>query len=131
MISIIERCVWIGYVWVKSVEIKEYKIERLWIALENYAKKEGIELKLDVADTNVADVYDLNVTVKGEYIQITDFIYDIEKDDTLGFKILKFKMTPAAITTTTKTETGEEVTVTNYDWLTATFEIKSVGIDFE
>ena len=70
------------------VEIKEYKIERLWIALENYAKEEGIELKLDVVATSTDDVYDLNITLVGEYMGIMDFIYDVEKDDTLGFKIL-------------------------------------------
>lgn len=84
------------------VKVKEYKIERLWIALELYAKEENVELKLDILETKNEDVYDLNVTVVGSYIGITDFIYDIEKDDTLGFRILDFKLTPN--TTVEKTE---------------------------
>lgn len=83
------------------VKVKEYKIERLWIALELYAKEENVELKLDILDTGTKDVYDLEVTVVGSYIGITDFIYDIEKDDTLGFKILNFKLVPNTIIETT------------------------------
>ena len=77
-----------GNVDLGGVSIKNYKIERLWIALENYAKNENVELKLEVVDAASKGLYDLNITVAGEYIGITDFIYDIEKDDTLGFKIL-------------------------------------------
>ena len=81
-----------GNVDLGGVSIKNYKIERLWIALENYAKNENVELKLEVVDAASKGLYDLNITVAGEYIGITDFIYDIEKDDTLGFKILNFKL---------------------------------------
>ena len=33
---------------------------------------------------------DLKFTVTGEYIAITDFIYSLEDDDTLGFEISEF-----------------------------------------
>lgn len=119
------------------VEIKEYKIERLWIALENYAKEEGIELKLDVVATPSNDVYDLDITLVGEYMGIMDFIYDIEKDDTLGFKILNFKIEPYSKTTTTDTTNanGEDdsakiKTVVDVNKLKATFKIEGVGIEF-
>lgn len=120
------------------VEIKEYKIERLWIVLENYAKEEGIELKLDVVATASADVYDLDITLVGEYMGIMDFIYDIEKDDTLGFKILNFRLEPYSTTTTTNSTNvkGEDdsakITTTTVDVnkLKATFKIEGVGIEF-
>ena len=35
---------------------------------------------------------DLSFTVDGKYVDITDFIYDIENDSKLGFKIDSFKM---------------------------------------
>lgn len=127
------------------VTIKRYKIERLWITLQNYAKKEGIELKLDIIETAATDTYNLEITLTGSYIGITDFIYDIEKDDTLGFKILNFKLLPYAITTT-ETEaveekgTGEEPDTTKIETVTkttvdvsklnATFNVEGVGIDF-
>lgn len=87
------------------VQIKEYKIERLWVTLGNYAKEENVELKMDIVGNSVEDgVYDLEITLIGEYIGITDFIYDIEKDDTLGFKILNFKILPNATAQTTETQ---------------------------
>ena len=130
--------------------IKNYKIERLWIALENYAKNENVELKLEVVDAASKGLYDLNITVAGEYIGITDFIYDIEKDDTLGFKILNFKLTPYVATTTTNndtnnnttsntkntddqnqtTQTTTSTTSVRVDKLTATFKVEGVEIEF-
>lgn len=139
-----------GNVDLGGVSIKNYKIERLWIALENYAKNENVELKLEVVDAASKGLYDLNITVAGEYIGITDFIYDIEKDDTLGFKILNFKLTPYAATTTTNndtnnnttsntkntddqnqtTQTTTSTTSVRVDKLTATFKVEGVEIEF-
>lgn len=139
-----------GNVDLGGVSIKNYKIERLWIALENYAKNENVELKLEVVDAVSKGLYDLNITVAGEYIGITDFIYDIEKDDTLGFKILNFKLTPYVATTTTNnntnnnttsntkntddqnqtTQTTTSTTSVRVDKLTATFKVEGVEIEF-
>ena len=139
-----------GNVDLGGVSIKNYKIERLWIALENYAKNENVELKLEVVDAALKGLYDLNITVAGEYIGITDFIYDIEKDDTLGFKILNFKLTPYVATTTTNndtnnnttsntkntddqnqtTQTTTSTTSVRVDKLTATFKVEGVEIEF-
>ena len=115
------------------VEIKEYKIERLWITLENYAKDNGLVLQLDLLDTSTANTYDLDITIIGSYIGITDFIYDIEGDDTLGFKIQNFKIIPS--TTTTNDNSEEEknentTTSVNTNVLKATFKIEGVGIEF-
>lgn len=139
-----------GNVDLGGASIKNYKIERLWIALENYAKNENVELKLEVVDATSKGLYDLNITVAGEYIGITDFIYDIEKDDTLGFKILNFKLTPYVATTTTNnntnnnttsntkntddqnqtTQTTTSTTSVRVDKLTATFKVEGVEIEF-
>lgn len=127
-----------------TVSIKNYKIERLWIALENYAKNENVELKLEILEAGSSGLYDLNITLAGEYIGITDFIYDIEKDDTLGFKILNFKLTPYTSTSTSTTtnttdddaKTGDDnqtsttTTSVRVDKLTATFKIEGVEIEF-
>jgi len=84
-------------------KIQEYEIEKIWITLGNYAKTEGVELKIDVTINNsVAETYDLNFTVIGEYIQIADFLYDIQRDTTLVFKIDEFKLVTAV-------EAGEDI----------------------
>ena len=139
-----------GNVDLGGVSIKNYKIERLWIALEYYAKIVNVVLKLEVVDAASKGLYDLNITVAGEYIGITDFIYDIEKDDTLGFKILNFKLTPYVATTTTNndtnnnttsntkntddqnqtTQTTTSTTSVRVDKLTATFKVEGVEIEF-
>lgn len=121
------------------ITTKEYKIERLWVTLGKYAKAENINLKVDVVDSTISGKYDLEVTTEGEYINITDFIYDIEKDDTLGFKILNFKLIPKALDTNSTKATDNEqnnnttqtTTNTNTDKLKATFKIEGVGIKFD
>ncbi len=130
------------------VKIKQYKIERLWVTLQNYAKSEGVELQLDIVENSgIAGAYNLEITVKGEYIPITDFIYDIEKDDTLGFKILNFNLTPLVIanvaTENKETEENEQSSGENTEeekketttqvvsgsTLKATFRIEGVSIE--
>lgn len=107
-------------------KIQEYEMERIWVVVGNYAKKQGVDLKIDVTSNNaISKTYDLNFTVTGGYIQITDFLYDMERDRTLVFKIENFKMTPGSstdelvatfickdiklnITTTNTTETNQD-----------------------
>ncbi len=80
-------------------KIQEYEIERIWVVMGNYAKKQGVDLKLDVTSNNaISKTYDLTFTAIGGYIQITDFLYDIERDSTLVFKLENFKMLPQAST---------------------------------
>ena len=105
--------------------LKRYEIETLWVKIGNHATSEGTVIKMDVVQggtgietpetqttssngqnepstvtTNTSSnleysYYDLNFTVNGSYIAITDFISDIENDDELGFKIEQFKMIPS------------------------------------
>ena len=95
-------------------QIERYEVETLWVKLGNHATSEGAVLRMDIVKGNNAakDIYNLNFTVTGSYISITDFISDIENDSTLGFKIEEFKMLP--------TGTGNE--------LKATFVCKDIAI---
>lgn len=80
-------------------KIPAYETETLWITIGNYAKKEGVDLKIQpTLNNNISKTYDLNFTVTGGYIQIIDFLYDIERDTTLIFKIDNFKMVPGSST---------------------------------
>lgn len=82
-----------------------YDIDFLWTIIGNYATEEGVVLRFDVTRSvsNVSaaisslstDEYvfcDLNFTVSGEYIAITDYIYHLEDDDRLNFEISSFKL---------------------------------------
>ena len=68
-------------------------MEKIWVAMGNHAKAQGVDLKMDVTLNNsVSKTYDLKFTVTGGYIQIVDFLYDVERDSTLVFKIENFKL---------------------------------------
>lgn len=95
-------------------KIQEYEMEKIWVTMGNYAQKEGVDLKMDITSNNsVSKTYDLKFTATGGYIQITDFLYDVERDTTLVFKIENFKMVP-----------GE-----NTDNLSATFTCKDIKLN--
>lgn len=76
-----------------AARLDPYDIDYLWTKLGNYAKDENVVIKIDVTVSGVSsELYDLNFSVNGAYSDITDFIYDIENDSKLGFKIDKFGM---------------------------------------
>ena len=95
-------------------KIQEYEIEKIWITMGNYATKQGVDLKLDVTSNNsISGTYDLTFTATGGYIQIIDFLYDVERDSTLVFKLENFKMVPG----------------TSTDELVATFVCKDIKLN--
>lgn len=104
-------------------EIKEasrkdiYDIEYLWAKIGNYATKNGVTLKMDVQNPvsdNTDTKYDLSFNATGQYISISDFVYDLEDDDSLGFKIEDFALTPSS-----------------GDTLSATFTVKGIIIKLD
>ena len=94
-----------------TVEIKTYAIHYLWTILGNYRADDGVKtLTLDLKSTNNKDVYDLGFTLTGNYVSITDFIYDIEDDEQLKFEIKDFSISSSNSITEEKeknTETNE------------------------
>ena len=136
------------------VEIKTYTIHYLWTILGNYKKDTGLKsLTLDLKSTNNEDVYDLEFTLVGSYIGITDFLYEIEDDEELKFEIKDFSISSAgtsqnsttnanklenANTTNNTTTTGTTSTTnkqntasTDGTTLQATFVVENVGITLE
>lgn len=83
------------------------------IKLGSYATKEGVTLKWDVSSTGVNNKYTLNFTTTGSYVGVISYIYALENDSDLAFRIENFKMTAS----------GENVT--------ATFTVNNVAIKAE
>lgn len=79
-------------------QYQKYEVEYLWTVIGNHATKEGVVIKMDIAAASGENNYNLNFTVTGSYIGITEFISDIENDSALGFKIENFSMKPGAST---------------------------------
>ncbi len=79
-----------------ALEIESFDIEKLWTKLGNHAKQEEVNLKLVInsSSSGSTDTKDLSFTVNGSYVGITNFIYAIEDDDQLDFRIHNYKMLP-------------------------------------
>lgn len=85
-----------------ALQIEYYPIEYLWVTIGKYAKDESVKIKMVPSVSIIADqnLYNLNFTVTGSYIRISNFIRDIEDDESLGFKIEEFNMLPSDNTST-------------------------------
>lgn len=109
-------------------QIEKYKIEYLWNKIGSYARKEGIRIDLDIQETTIAETYTINFSLNGPYVGITDFLYDIENDDELNYKVKNFKVIP---TTNTVTSTsGQTTETTDTTILNATFTVENIIINF-
>ena len=94
-------------------QLETYDIDYLWTKLGNYARDEKVVIKIELVSGGArSNLYNLNFTANGDYVNITNFIYDIENDSKLGFKIDEFKMSASG-------EGGN---------LTATFVCKEIPI---
>ena len=76
-----------------------YDLDFIWTKVGNYASSHNVVLKLDIiksatarTESNEYIICDLDFMCIGEYIGITDFIYDVEDDDRFKFEISEFNM---------------------------------------
>lgn len=78
-----------------ATQISNYQIETLWTTVGIHAKKNGVVIEMLVSSgTGGNNNYNLNFTVNGSYINISEFVRSLEDDSTLGFKIDEFKLKP-------------------------------------
>lgn len=119
-------------------KIQEYEIEKIWITIGNYAKKEGVDVKMEITSNNsVAGTYDLNFTASGSYTSIEDFLRDLQGDNTLVFKIENFKLvaggtrssTNNTVENTTENTTENTASDESSGILTATFVCKDIKLN--
>lgn len=80
----------------RAMQDESYSIEFLWTKIGNHATSQGVNLKFEIASSSTGgnNANDLNFTVQGSYIGITNFIYAIENDQDLNFRIQNFKLLP-------------------------------------
>ena len=91
-------------------KLEAYDIDYLWTKLGNYAKDENVVIKIEVTSGGASsNLYNLNFTVAGSYVGTTDFIYDIENDSKLGFKIDNFKMSSGSNSEVTGTFVCQDI----------------------
>lgn len=107
----------------KATQTEIYETEFLWTKIGNYAtKNNGIDMKIDVVkgSSGQKNQYNLNFTLVGQYVYISDFISAIENDAKLGFKIDKFALVP-----TTSSNNSQS------NLLQATFTVENIGINIK
>lgn len=96
----------------KVYETKQYDIGYLWRILGNYATKRNVNLGIKVQkNVNSNSSYNIDFSVNGKYVNISQFITDIENDSDLYFRIYNFEMAGS----------GEVIT--------ATFTVRNVNLD--
>lgn len=64
-------------------KIEIYLLDYLWIKVGNYANDNAIKFKM----TPNSESSTLNFDITGSYISVINFIYDIQNDDELSFKL--------------------------------------------
>lgn len=96
----------------KIYETKQYDIGYLWRILGNYARKRNVNLGIQVQKNNNGNSsYNINFTVKGKYVNISQFITDIENNSDLYFRIYNFQISGS----------GEIIT--------STFTVRNISLD--
>ena len=111
------------------MQTEKYKLDFLWTRIGNHAKDNKVEIKIDVTNGTANGIYNLNFTVVGKYANITSFIYAIEGDSRLGFKIENFSMKQSTKGTGVLNSDGQ--TVYNYNNVECTFVCKEIKIDIK
>lgn len=92
-----------------------YLLEYLWVRVGRHARFKGVNIEMVFSSANAGEqnMQDLKFTVQGKYVGIIEFIYAIEDDSELNFRIENFKMTPIE------------------DNLVATFNVKNIRVKEE
>lgn len=111
------------------MQTEKYKLDFLWTRIGNHAKDNKVEIKIDVTNGTANGIYNLNFTVVGKYANTTSFIYAIEGDSRLGFKIENFSMKQSTKGTGVLNSDGQ--TVYNYNNVECTFVCKEIKIDIK
>ena len=106
-------------------QTEKYKLEFLWTRIGNYAKDNKVVIKIDVTNSATKELYDLNFTAAGRYANIAQFIYNIENDSRLGFKIEDFSMKAVY------SSDNEDSEVKNTNSVEGKFTCKEIRIDLK
>jgi len=95
----------------KIYEKKQYDIGYLWKIIGKYAGTYNIGIGMQVQNSSTEGLYDLHFNVKGQYVNISQFIANIENNSDLYFRIYNFKMNG------------------NSEVVNASFVVKDINID--
>ena len=96
-----------------ALQIKNFEIERLWARIGNHAIDEGVNMTLEIKQGSSSDTKNLEFTVKGTYLGQINFLYAIEDDEELNFRIYNYKLEPSSGTVLKATFLIKDIRITN------------------
>lgn len=77
-----------------------YELETLQVKIGNHARKNGVKIDMRITNSSTStsniNLFNINFVVNGQYVSISDFVYALENDSELGFKIENFKLIPGS-----------------------------------
>ena len=79
----------------KANKEEVYDIEYLWLRVGSHARKEGVNIKMEIKQGDAGDIKNLTFAVNGKYVGIIDFVSALEDDSELDFRIENFKLIPS------------------------------------
>ena len=85
----------------KMYETKQYDIGYIWRIFGKYATSRNLSISMDVKKSSGQNLYDLNFTISGPYVNTSEFIAELENNSDLYFRIYNFKMSGSSETVTT------------------------------
>ena len=77
------------------LEIKNFDIERIWAVVGNHAIDQGVNITLSETKSSSTGARNLHFIVKGTYVAQTNFLYAIEDDPELNYRIYNYKLVPS------------------------------------
>ena len=79
-------------------ETKQYDIGYLWEIIGKYCTTYNLTISMDVQAGSGQNLYNLNFNVSGQYVNISQFIANLENNSDLYFRIYNFKMSGSSET---------------------------------
>ena len=75
-------------------QLSNYNLDFLWTEIGTHATSNGVNIDMALTKgTGGENVYNINFTAVGGYVNISEFVRNIEDDSDLAFKIEEFSMT--------------------------------------
>ena len=81
-------------------ETKQYDIGYLWEIIGKYCTTYNLTISMDVQSGSGQNLYNLSFNVSGQYVNISQFIANLENNSDLSFRIYNFKMSGSSETVT-------------------------------
>ena len=109
----------------KAETTKKLEIQYVWAIIGNYATSNGLKLTLNLKNTStgLTGQKDLDFILEGTYNGIKNFLYNLEDDENLGFKIEDFSLVPI-VQASNNGDSGSTATI-----LQAKFSVKGINVE--